>query len=148
MSETLKIALTAFAGVAVFTLGQIVQKWLIEPVQQQRRAIAKVVYQVSYYAIQHEGYHFELQQEARTKFREAAAGLLESTAVIPLYRMLSALSIVPKQNIVIDVTEALIKLADDVNYESLHQAEQALHELLKIFPAKKPLTWGRAVQKN
>ena len=35
ISEGLKIALTAFAGVTVFVPGQIFAKWFIEPIQNQ-----------------------------------------------------------------------------------------------------------------
>jgi hypothetical protein len=47
MSERLKIALTALAGISVFVLGQTVHRWLIDPIQEQRRLVGKIIHAVT-----------------------------------------------------------------------------------------------------
>jgi hypothetical protein len=65
MSEALKITLTAVAGVAVFVLGQIIQKLLSEPVQKQKEAIGEVLYVIDYYISLNVGLDHQTQVEAR-----------------------------------------------------------------------------------
>jgi hypothetical protein len=49
MSEGLKIALTALAGIIVFIIGQIIVKSIIEPIQEQRRTIGDIAHALKYY---------------------------------------------------------------------------------------------------
>jgi hypothetical protein len=50
MSEALKVALTALVGIIVFVLGQVVQKTFIEPIQEQRRLVEKIIHALAYFA--------------------------------------------------------------------------------------------------
>ena len=50
MSEGLKIALTAVSGVGIFVIGQIIQKWFIEPIQEQRKLVGEIVYSLAFHA--------------------------------------------------------------------------------------------------
>src|SRR5215210_1104527 len=50
MSEGLKIVLTAASGVGIFVIGQIMQKWFIEPIQEQRKLVGDIVYSLVYHA--------------------------------------------------------------------------------------------------
>jgi len=143
MSEALKIALTAVAGVGVFVLGQIIQKWVVEPIQDQRRAIGELIYQLAYYCSQHEGYSFDLQKEARQSFRACTSQFIQSTAAIPAYRFFSHLHLVPSSSTIDKVTLNMIKLADNVDYETLGTIAESMQNLLgkKVFD--KTLTYSR-----
>jgi hypothetical protein len=143
MSEGLKIALTAVAGITVFVLGQIIQKWVVEPIQEQRRAIGELIYQLAYYCSQHEGYSFDLQKEARQKFRACTSQLIQSTATIPVYRFFSLLHLVPSLSTIADVTLNMIKLADNVNYETLGTIPEVIQNQLKRTVFDKSLTYSR-----
>ena len=50
MSEGLKIGLTAVAGIIVFVLGQIIQKWFTEPIQEQRKLAGDIVYSIIFHS--------------------------------------------------------------------------------------------------
>src|SRR5215218_7318334 len=41
---------TVLAGVAVFVLGQIAQRFFIEPIQEQRKVLGEVTFAVLYYS--------------------------------------------------------------------------------------------------
>jgi len=49
MSAVLTAAITVIVGVVVFVLGQLAQKLLIEPIQEQKRTIGKVTHALTYY---------------------------------------------------------------------------------------------------
>ena len=50
MSELLTAAITVVLGFVVLVLGQIAQRFFIEPIQEQKRAIGEVGYTDFYYA--------------------------------------------------------------------------------------------------
>lgn len=132
MSEALKITLTAVAGITVFVIGQIIQKLFIEPIQEHRRALGRVIYLLVYYQNWPHGLNFEIQKEAHLKLMDAASNLAATIRVIPFYRVLAFLKLVPDQNSIAKVNLALIALAGDVNYDSLSQyGAVILGELVK-----------------
>jgi len=131
MTEGVKIAitagLTAIGGVVVFVIGQIVQKWFIDPIQEKRKLVGEIVHSIHFYA-NLPGYvyiakkrptiltnqekigSFQLEHirdvtsTAMTKFREATKTLRDLSAqihkniqVIPLYPILEKLRIVRKR---------------------------------------------------
>lgn len=50
MSELLKITLTAVGGVTVFVIGQLVAKFLIEPIHEQRKLIGEIAATIIFYS--------------------------------------------------------------------------------------------------
>src|SRR5688500_11232023 len=50
MSELLKIALTAVGGVTVFVIGQLVAKFLIEPIHEQKKLIGEIAGTIIFYS--------------------------------------------------------------------------------------------------
>jgi hypothetical protein len=50
MTETFKIVLTAVCGVAVFVIGQLVAKFLIDPLQEQKRLIGEIAASIILYS--------------------------------------------------------------------------------------------------
>ena len=49
MSEPFKIALTALGGVIVFVIGQVVVKFIIEPIYEQKKLIGEIVGSLHFY---------------------------------------------------------------------------------------------------
>src|SRR5438874_13832645 len=97
MSETLKIALTAVAGIVVFVLGQIVVKLFIDPIQEQWKLRGKIVHTLSFYAmLDREKAPAELVKEWSFALRTLASQL-QATTAIPAYRLLSILRLVLKR---------------------------------------------------
>src|SRR6185369_16902861 len=99
MSEGLKIALTAVAGVAVFVVGQIIQKLLIEPIQKQKEAIGEILYVIDYYISLNLGLDHETSVETRKWLTRATSNLYRSTEIIPAYRLISFLRLAPKRSV-------------------------------------------------
>lgn len=50
MSELFKIALTAVGGVTVFVIGQLVTKFLIEPIHEQKKLIGEIAATIIFYS--------------------------------------------------------------------------------------------------
>src|SRR6185369_2944807 len=98
MSEGLKIALTALAGISVFVVGQSIQKLFIEPIQEQRKLKAKLVHVLATYGFVNPLLApKELLKESKDSCRELAAELQAATAIIPFNGVLGFLHIVPKE---------------------------------------------------
>lgn len=119
MSEALKITLTAVAGITVFVIGQIIQKLFIEPIQEHRRALGRVIYTLTYYSNWPHGINWDLEKEAHLKLVDAASNLSATLRLIPFYRTLAFFKLVPKRNSIGKVNLALVQLAREVNYETL-----------------------------
>lgn len=49
MSEPLKIALTVLSGIIVFVIGQIVVKFVIEPIHEQKKLIGEITGSILFY---------------------------------------------------------------------------------------------------
>jgi len=116
MSAVLTAAITVIVGV-VFVLGQLAQKLLIEPIQEQKRTIGKVTHALTYY--RNVGPDAPDGSESRTAearglYRDLAAELRMNLRVLPLYRLFSWLRLVLPKEQVRRATGALIGLSRTV----------------------------------
>ena len=50
MSESLKIVLTVFGSICIFVFGQILSKFFIEPIYEQKKVIGQIAHFLLYYA--------------------------------------------------------------------------------------------------
>ncbi len=117
MSDALKIALTALAGIVVFVIGQIIVKSLIEPIQEQRKIIGEIAHALKYYKNYDSNVTtHERIQEGMFKFRSLASDLDRSLVTIPFYRLLSVLNLVPKRNRVVAAGMQLIGIANSLGF--------------------------------
>jgi hypothetical protein len=162
MSEGLKIALTAVTGITVFVLGQIIQKWFIEPIQEQRKLVGDIVYSIVFYSnlftyteafliaskIRHqakgiEGRDAELLDEAyellkeksdggSKKLRELSSQIHQSLQVIPCYWVLEKLRIVYKRKTLYDISSKLILWNQNPELETTVACQNAIIYLLNI----------------
>lgn len=131
MSDELKITLTALAGVSVFVVGQIIQKLFIEPIQEHRRSIGRVIYILNYYTHWSHGLDYEIQKEAHLKLMDAAANLAATLCVIPWYGIFGLMTLVPTRKSINKVNFALVELAHDVNAETLKTCRSVVLTELK-----------------
>src|SRR4051812_9700804 len=94
MSDLDKILLTALTtiigGVTVFVIGQIIQRFIIEPIHEQRKLVGAIANTLLYYA------HYLPDSvdrpikdvgEAPDKFRRLATELTAKTVAVPGYRL-------------------------------------------------------------
>jgi len=133
MSEGFKIALTAVAGIAVFIAGQIIMKWFIEPIQEQRKLRGKIIYGLAYYAnVYAEIFPRETVIEASTRLRDLASQLQANASVIPFYGLLSLLHMVPKSDVIMRVSAHLIDLSNHLAFPDNIFYTNEIIRLLKI----------------
>lgn len=132
MSEGLKIALTAVAGVTVFVVGQIIQKLLIEPIQKQKAAIGEILYVIDYYISVNLGWDDKTKVEARKWVTRATSNLYRSTEIIPAYGVMSFFRLVPKRSVINSIKKDVVKLTNEVSDKTLEQAHSAIRTALKI----------------
>lgn len=120
MSDALKIVLTALLTVCVFVIGQMIQRLFIEPIQEQRKTVARVAHAVTFYRNQHNVFKFnspkdqeerkewiEKDVEANERIRSLAGDLRASMAAIPLYGLLEAFRLVTPKDMIRRVVHEL-----------------------------------------
>jgi len=162
MSEGLKIALTAVAGIAVFVLGQIIQKWFIDPIQEQRKLIGEVVFSIVFHSnlfkyneffliaakirqqakglegrdaeLLNETYELlkEKNAEGSEQLRKLSALIHQSIQVIPSYWILEKLRIVHSRKNLYEVAKKLIQWAANPEWETTVTSQNAIIYLLNV----------------
>jgi hypothetical protein len=162
MSEPLKIALTAVVGITVFVLGQIVQKWFIEPIQDQRKLVGDIVYSIvlhsnlfnyhdhfrsvsrlkqdadklgaDYVALLNEAYDRlkTRTDEGSEHLRKLSAQIHGSIQVIPCYWLLQTLRIVHSRDALYDVATKLVQWAQNPELETTIQFQNDIATLLDV----------------
>jgi len=94
---------TIISGVAVFVLGQILLKLIIEPIQDLKKEIATTLNNLIYYAniISNPNTNSpEKYKETSQKLRQHASNLASKVSIIPFYILWVSLRILPpKENI-------------------------------------------------
>jgi hypothetical protein len=142
MSELFKIALTAFstvfAGTVIFCISQIVQKFFIEPIQEQRKVIGKISYALMYYAQWYanpgSGKPDALDRTA-DGLRQSASRLKASTNANPAYKVWERFGVIRKRSNVDEAVGCLIRISNSIHQgNSRENAEDAkeIGRLLKI----------------
>jgi hypothetical protein len=133
VSEGLKIALTAVVGISVFIVGQIVMKWFIEPIQEQRRLIGEIAYALKFYKnYDKDIIKPEQIREGRAKFRNLACDLDRSLCLIPLYPILDFFGIVRKRKQILDAGPQLIYISNSLGDGDFTKARNKIISCLKI----------------
>jgi hypothetical protein len=113
----LTILLTVLAGIAVFVSGQIVQKWFIDPIQEQRKLIGEVLYCLAFYAyVRRDLFPPSQVLEAHTAIRGLSAQLFKALAVIPCYRFLGLIHVVHKRTTIIDTAVDLVAWSNSMTF--------------------------------
>jgi len=117
----LTAAVTVVSGVAVLTLGQVVTKFFIEPIHEQRKLVGSIADSLLYYA-HHLADSFDRPfpevRDASDRFRRLAAELMAKTVAIPGYRLWGALRVIRPFKKVIAARAALFGLSN-----TLHRAD-------------------------
>ena len=127
----ISVVQAALLGVSIFVLGQIVQRFLLEPMQEQRRAIGDIATAYIMYAnIGHAAYHkgrgLELAypdtpEQASRNLRFYASRMHASLWTIPFYRVWAFFRLVPRRKTVRELTRELVAWSN-----SLHDGEPGI----------------------
>jgi hypothetical protein len=112
----MSLFLTVLIGVLVFVIGQGIQRFVLEPIQQQRKIIGDIATARLFlanvaHAAAHEGKGIQYPEdptEASRRLRALAAGLHASLWSIPAYGCWSGLRLIPDRQVVVQVTKEII----------------------------------------
>jgi hypothetical protein len=136
MSQLVSAALTVTIGVLVFIAGQGLQHFLLDPVQEQRKTIGEVAFALLMFAnvadvaaIRAEGLPvLELidPTEVIRTLRTLAARLQQSLYVIPAYRFLAVLHVVPRQPRILKAMASLVAWSNMVHSGQPGAAQDAV----------------------
>lgn len=117
---------TIIAGVSVFVLGQIVLKWIIEPVQELRKLKGEILFHLAndYANIQNANtIKKELALEAGKVFERLGASLLANEHLIPMYNRIQCIFNLPESESIKFastrlhlISNSMFSDADDIHY--------------------------------
>jgi hypothetical protein len=114
MSDAQTAGLTVFAGFVVFVGGQIVQRFLLEPIQEQRKVIGDIAYMLLYHDNVGQFHKEEYRGEVGYTLRRLAGELRRTRSTIPLYRLLEQTPWVAKTDNVIKASSGLVGWSNSV----------------------------------
>lgn len=106
MSEA---TVTVVSGVLVLVIGQILQRFLLEPIFEQRRIVGEIARVITFHAnFTGEGREVEDIREVKYEIRALASSLRASMWTIPFYRLWATLGLVTRRKAVIKASASLI----------------------------------------
>ncbi len=121
MSPTIQIfltsALTIIGGIVILVVGQLVTRFLIEPIHEQRKIIGEISDALIFYAnvTSNPGTHKdEVMEEASKVLREKASMLWTKTLMIPLYNIMIKMKFVRSMSDIDIASRHLIGLSNSV----------------------------------
>jgi hypothetical protein len=128
MDDLTKILLTSSAtvigGVAIFVAGQVIGKFVIEPIHDFKKVLGEIRFSLVFYAqaILTPVGNIEAENEASKVLRRLSCELASKRAAIPFYGLWAAVSFgfLPRQRLVSSASEQLMGLSN-----SLHQKDRS-----------------------
>jgi hypothetical protein len=127
-------AVTAIApATAIFVIGQIVTRFVLEPIQEQARTVGRIAFCLLAYAdLDPESHKIDRLDEASRALRELAAQLRASRRVIPGYPLFALIRFVISKRVLLESSAALIHWSDDVYNGNTKVYRDRLAKLLKV----------------
>jgi hypothetical protein len=138
LTQVLTAALTVVLGFVVFVLGQIAQRFFIEPIQEQRRVIGEIAHATVYYGNVGKLSEPERRLEASGTLHELASKLRSTLWTVPLYKPCQFLGLVKREQRVLTASSHLIGWSNSVisaREEGTYERQQAIIEALNLPPA-------------
>lgn len=111
----MEVFATVISGVTIYTFGQIIIKFVVDPIHRQRQTIGKIFDALHYYANIYSNPAVvdpRINEKTRRALRTLATELLAQTASIPSYGMWSKLRFVRKQHDVATAYSRLIYISN------------------------------------
>lgn len=142
MRELTTAALTALFGVVVYVAGQAGQRFLLDPVQEQRKVLGEIAFALLMYGnvthvaqIRASGMQvLELAEpiDVSRTLRAHAARLQQSLYVIPFYGLLALLRIVPSRKKVLKAILGLTAWSNSIHSGNAVAAQDMVASVLGI----------------
>jgi len=140
---------TVLWGVGAFIFGQVIIRFVLDPIQEQRKIIGEVIYaQIlfdsalpSLQDVENEEQHQTLIS-AKKQFRELTGKLLATTNTIPFYLLWSILLLVPYRAHVIEAAKLLLDVAEELgNAHDGNQTRSLSDKRFRILKLLKVKYW-------
>lgn len=141
-TEPLAVAQTVVIGVIVFVLGQSAQRFILEPIQEQRRIVGEiagavlVLANVVHYARpMPEGYSLLRKvtpEEASHTLRVLAGRLQATLCTVPGYRVWASLRLVPPRAVVLGASRQLVLWSNSIASGDIDPPRRAVATLLRL----------------
>ena len=105
---------TVFCGVAVYIIGEILLKFVLEPLQEYKKVIGKIDNKLKYYAnvITNSGLPKDMVDEAVKVLRDISCELEATYKQISFKHFFNKIYVIPKEKQVSDASKSLIYLAN------------------------------------
>ena len=140
MSSIVTAALTALFAVIVFVAGQLAQRFLLEPIQEQRKIIGEIAFSLLFHANVMDMARransglMQLEEPTETaKTLRSLAGRLRATLyTIPFYNAFARLGFVPNSEAVESASQSLVGWSNSIHHGDPEVHRKAIVESLKI----------------
>jgi hypothetical protein len=130
MSSLVTAALAAFFAVLVFVAGQFLQRFFLEPIQEQRQVIGEIAFSLLFHANamdmsvrENQGLVLiEEPVEIVKTLRGLASRLRATLSTIPCYKLFAKLGIVLDEDSVMAASQSLVGWSN-----SIHHGDPSVH---------------------
>ncbi|OMQ23706.1 hypothetical protein [Serratia oryzae] len=129
------VFITVFSGVLVYVIGQIIMKLIIEPVNDLKRAISKIVYDLIFYSNKLANPMppgNEEMVEACKVMRQHSSTLHSATHLIPGYKHIYRIFGLPSPEGIKEATQKLIYLSNGYSGVLDNQAIRNLYAIQEV----------------
>jgi hypothetical protein len=131
--------LTIFGGVIVFCISQLIQRFVLEPIQELKKTIGEIRFRLNYYANVYPN-DFEKVSEALKKqlitasdaFRESGLRLESNASAIPGYDFFEAIRWIPKRDDIEKASGNLIFISNNTFTEDLCERRERRRQINEV----------------
>jgi hypothetical protein len=130
--------LTVIGGVIVLVIGQIIIRFIVDPIILLRISIGEIAHVLDYHENIYENPGIarnDLQDRASDALREKACLLESRSRAVPLYGLFERLGAVPARKEIAGASGGLIRLSNSVhrgNFIENHDKSDEIRSLLKL----------------
>lgn len=137
LNSVVTAVVTVLIGVSIYSLGQMILKFTIEPIHKQDELRGEIADALIFYANVYSNPGVSPQHtQASVRFRQLASLLLSKTRLIRMYDFFSRIGLVPREQSVLKAHSNLIGLSNRITlpqYATLNVNEaDEIRELLRV----------------
>ena len=118
VNPVLTAAITVFGGAVVLVVGQVIQRFFLEPIQEQRQVIGEIAHALIFEANVGSLHAPEEREATSSNLRNLASRLRATLWTVPRYTFLERLGWVPAAGDVIVASDQLIGWSNSIAQDS------------------------------
>lgn len=122
--------LTILGGALVVVMGQVVQKWYVEPIHELQKTIGEVRAALLVYAnTVDQRVEEDLQKEARRTLRKLSGDLLGKRRVVAHYSFVEGLGLLPPKESINEAATGLVLMSNSVGSHSFDSFDKGVERV-------------------